>query len=566
MINDLWYKNAVVYCLSVSTYMDANGDGVGDFAGLMRRLDYLSGLGVTAIWLMPFQTSPCRDDGYDISDYYAVDPRYGTLGDFVEFTHAAKQRGIRVIIDLVVNHTSDQHAWFKDARLDPDSKYRDWYVWSKKKPRNANKGMAFPGVQKSTWSYDAAARAWYFHRFYDFQPDLNTSNPRVQAEILKIMGFWIQLGVSGFRMDAVPFVIATKGPTVTKPVEQYDMLRVLREFLQWREGDAIILAEANVLPDTDMQYFGQAGDRMHMMFNFEANQNLFLALASSDVRPLQKALKATKSRPKTAQWGVFLRNHDELDLGRLTKAQRETVFQAFGPDPSMQLYQRGIRRRLAPMLDGDRRRIELAYSLMFTLPGTPVLRYGDELGMGDNLALPERQCARTPMQWSNEPQAGFTASAKPLVPVISAGAFGYEHLNAAHQRRDPDSMLNWTERIIRMRKEMPEIGWGDFSLIATRDPAILVIRYDWRNNAVLFVHNFASTPREVTFYVGVGGDDGKLLVNVLSEDHSHAVAADKHKLLLEAYGYRWYRVGGLDYLLKRSDVDAESATARRREA
>jgi maltose alpha-D-glucosyltransferase/alpha-amylase len=556
MINDLWYKNAVVYCLSVSTYMDANGDGVGDFAGLMRRLDYLSGLGVTAIWLMPFQTSPCRDDGYDISNYYEVDPRYGTLGDFVEFTHAAKQRGIRVIIDLVVNHTSDQHDWFKQARRDPDSKYRDWYVWSKKKPRNANKGMVFPGVQKSTWSYDTAARSWYFHRFYDFQPDLNTSNPHVQAEILKIMGFWIQLGVSGFRMDAVPFVISTKGPAVTRPVEQYDMLRVLREFLQWREGDAIILAEANVLPDTDMQYFGQAGDRMHMMFNFEANQNLFFALASSDVRPLQKALKATKSRPKTAQWGMFLRNHDELDLGRLSKPQREKVFQAFGPEPSMQLYQRGIRRRLAPMLDGDRRRIELAYSLMFTLPGTPVLRYGDELGMGDNLALPERQCARTPMQWSDEPQAGFTTSSKPLVPVIRSGAFGYEHLNAAQQRRDPNSMLNWTERIVRMRKEVPEIGWGDFNIIATRDPAILVIRYDWRNNFVLFVHNLASTPREVTFSVGVSGDDGKLLVNLLSEDHSHAVTADKHKLLLEAYGYRWYRVGGLDYLLQRSDVDA----------
>jgi maltose alpha-D-glucosyltransferase / alpha-amylase len=561
MINDLWYKNAVVYCLSVSTYMDANGDGVGDFAGLMRRLDYLSGLGVTAIWLMPFQTSPCRDDGYDISNYYEVDPRYGTLGDFVEFTHAAKQRGIRVIIDLVVNHTSDQNGWFKEARQDPHSKYRDWYVWSKKKPRNANKGMAFPGVQKSTWSYDAAARSWYFHRFYDFQPDLNTSNPHVQAEILKIMGFWIQLGVSGFRMDAVPFVIATKGPKVTKPVEQYDMLRVLREFLQWREGDAIILAEANVLPDTDMQYFGQAGDRMHMMFNFEANQNLFLALASGDVRPLQKALKATKSRPKTAQWGMFLRNHDELDLGRLTKSQRETVFQAFGPKPSMQLYQRGIRRRLAPMLNGDRRRLELAYSLMFTLPGTPVLRYGDELGMGDNLALPERQCARTPMQWSNEPQAGFTTSAKPLVPVINSGAFGYEHLNAAQQRRDPNSMLNWTERIVRMRKEVPEIGWGDFRIIATRDPAILVIRYDWRNNSVLFVHNLASTPREVTFSIGVGGEDGKLLVNLLSEDHSHAVTADKHKLLLEAYGYRWYRVGGLDYLLHQSDVDSQSGVA-----
>src|ERR1700733_9696146 len=557
MINDLWYKNAVIYCLSVATYMDANGDGIGDFAGLMRRLDYLHGLGVTAIWLMPFQTSPGRDDGYDVANYYEVDPRYGTLGDFVEFTHAAKQRGIRVIIDLVVNHTSDQHAWFKEARRDPESHYRDWYVWSKKKPRNSNTGMVFPGIQKSTWSYDSVARAWYFHRFYDFQPDLNTSNPHVQAEILKIMGFWIQLGVSGFRMDAVPFVIATKGPQVRKPVEQYDMLRMMREFLQWREGDAIILAEANVLPDTDMQYFGREGDRMHMMFNFQVNKNLFYALAACDSLPLRKSLRATKPRPKTAQWGMFLRNHDELDLGRLSKSQREKVFQAFGPEPTMQLYQRGIRRRLAPMLDGDRRRIELAYSLMFTLPGTPVLRYGDELGMGDNLALPERQCARTPMQWSNEPQAGFSKCDKPIVPVIKTGPFGYEHVNAARQRRDPDSMLNWTERIIRMRKEVPEVGWGDFELISTRQAAVLAIRYDWRNNSVLFLHNFASTAKEVTFSSGVAGESGRVLVNLLSEDHSRANADGKHRVMLEAYGYRWYRVGGLDYLLTRSDTEAQ---------
>jgi maltose alpha-D-glucosyltransferase / alpha-amylase len=553
MINDLWYKNAVIYCLSVATYMDANGDGIGDFAGLMRRLDYLHGLGVTAIWLMPFQTSPGRDDGYDVSNYYEVDPRYGTLGDFVEFAHAAKQRGIRIIVDLVVNHTSDRHAWFIDARRNPRSKYRDWYVWSKKKPRNSNTGMVFPGVQKSTWSYDSAARAWYFHRFYDFQPDLNTSNPQVQAEILKIMGFWIQLGVSGFRMDAVPFVISTKGPQVRKPIEQYQMLRTMREFLQWRHGDSIILAEANVLPETDMEYFGRSGDRMHMMFNFQVNQHLFYSLAAVDVRPLQRALKATRSLPKTAQWGMFLRNHDELDLGRLTPVQRKTVFDAFGPERSMQLYQRGIRRRLAPMLNGDRRRIEMTYSLMFTLPGAAVLRYGDELGMGDNLALPERQCTRTPMQWSTEPNAGFTKSAKPILPVIKQGPYGYEQVNAAAQRRDPESMLNWTERIIRMRKEVPEIGWGEFEIIATRDVSVLAIRYDWRNNSVLVVHNLAAAPREISLDAGVCGSDG--LINLLSEDHSRADRHGKHHLVLEPYGYRWYRVGGLDYLLKRSDTE-----------
>jgi maltose alpha-D-glucosyltransferase/alpha-amylase len=558
MINDLWYKNAVIYCLSVGTYMDADGDGIGDFKGLMRRLDFLHGLGVTAIWLMPFQASPHRDDGYDISDYYNVDPRYGTLGDFVEFTHGARQRGIRVLIDLVVNHTSNEHPWFKRACKDPDSKYRDWYVWSKKKPPRANQGMVFPGVQKSTWTYDQEARAWYFHRFYDFQPDLNTSNPEVQAEILKIMGFWIQLGVSGFRMDAVPFIIATKGPDVVKPKEQYDMLRMFREFLQWRQGDCIVLAEANVLPETDMHYFGEDGDRMHMMFNFQANQNMFYALATADSRPLIKSIKATRWRPATAQWGQFLRNHDELDLGRLTKAQREKVFAVFGPTRDMQLYDRGIRRRLAPMLGGDRRRLELAYSLMFTLPGTPVIRYGDELGMGDDLSLPERNCARTPMQWSDEPYGGFTTSDKPHVPVISGGPYGFEHVNAAIQRRYPDSMLNWTERIIRMRKEVPEVGWGDFAVIPSRDPAVFIIRYDWRNNSVLFVHNLDDKPREIRFRVGLGAEHSKqnaLLVNLLSENHSRADKSGRHRLVIEGYGYRWYRVGGLDYLLRRSDID-----------
>jgi maltose alpha-D-glucosyltransferase/alpha-amylase len=562
MINDLWYKNAIIYCLSVGTYMDANGDGIGDFQGLMRRLDYLHGLGVTAIWLMPFQTSPWRDDGYDVADYYNVDSRFGTLGDFVEFTHGAKQRGIRVLIDLVVNHTSNQHPWFQEARRNPESKYRDWYVWSKKRPPRINEGMVFPGVQKTTWTYDDQAKAWYFHRFYDFQPDLNTSNPEVQAEILKIMGFWIQLGVSGFRMDAVPFIIGTKGPGVRKPEEQYEMLRGFREFLQWRQGDCIVLAEANVLPETNMDYFGRDGDRMHMMFNFQVNQHLFYALAAADTRPLVKAVKATRTRPATAQWGMFLRNHDELDLGRLEEKQRQKVFAAFGAKPEMQLYDRGIRRRLAAMLDGDRRRLELAYSLLFTLPGTPVIRYGDELGMGDDLSLPERNCARTPMQWSNEPCGGFTKSDKPILPVISSGPYGFEHVNAAIQRRHPNSLLNWTERIIRMRKEVPEVGWGEFTIIPARNPAVLVMRYDWRNNAVLFVHNLAPEPHEVTFKVGVPGKHGRLLVNLLSDEHSHGDGDGKHRILIEAYGYRWYRVGGLDYLLRRTEIDDADGLSR----
>ena len=551
MINDLWYKNAVIYCLSIATYLDTNGDGIGDFHGLMSRLDYLQGLGVTAIWLMPFQPSPGRDDGYDVADYYGVNPRYGTLGDFVEFTHGCRQRGLRVLIDLVVNHTSDQHPWFQEARRDPRSKYRDWYVWSKKKPKNAASGVVFPGVQKTTWTYDDVARAYYFHRFYDFQPDLNTANPEVQAEILKIMGFWLQLGVSGFRMDAVPFVLSSKAAMV-KPEEDYEMLRTFSQFLGWREGDAIILGEANVLPDTDMHYFGTAGERVQMMFNFEVNQHLFLAMATADSRSLKRAMQWTKKRPATAQWGQFLRNHDELDLGRLKDKERNAVFAAFGPEPEMQLYDRGIRRRLAPMLEGDRRRLELAYSLMITLPGTPVIRYGDEIGMGDNLKLPERNCARTPMQWSTEPHAGFTKSDKPVLPVIDAGPYGFEHINVAAQRRDPDSLLNWMERIIRMRKEVPEIGWGDFSFISAQAKEVLIMRYEWRNNAVLFVHNLSGLPREVSFSVSNGQEEACTLINLLSDNHSQPIDGDRHRILLEPYGYRWYRVCGLDYLLKRT--------------
>ncbi|KIG01971.1 alpha-amylase family protein [Caballeronia concitans] len=554
MVNDLWYKNAVIYCLSVGVFMDANGDGIGDFQGLVRRLDYLQGLGITTLWLMPFQPSPGRDNGYDISDYYNVDPRYGTLGDFTEFTHACRQRGLRVMIDLVVNHTSDQHPWFKEARRDPASKYRDWYVWSKKRPARADDGVVFPGVQKSTWTYDKEARMWYFHRFYDFQPDLNTANPFVQAELLKIMGFWTQLGVSGFRMDAVPFVIATKGAQVKRPVEQYDMLRMFREFLQWREGDAIILAEANVLPDADMKYFGDAGERLQMMFNFQVNQNTFYALASADTAPLKKALEATKARAASAQWGVFLRNHDELDLGRLTLKQRETVFAAFAPEPDMQLYERGIRRRLAPMLDGDRHRLELAYSLMLTLPGTPVVRYGDEIGMGDDLRLPERESVRTPMQWSTEPHAGFTKHARPVCPVISGGPYGFERVNVASQRREPNSLLNWMERMIRMRKEVPEISWGDFDILRTSRDDVLALRYAWRNNSVVCLHNFSATACTVKFQVRPDTGESATLVNLLSDDHSQGNAKGQHTVVLEPYGYRWFRSGGLDYLLKRSEV------------
>lgn len=549
VIPELWYKNAIIYNLDVRSFMDADGDGIGDFRGLTGRLDYLAGLGVTCVWLMPFYASPDRDDGYDVTDYYAVDPRYGTLGEFVEFARAADQRGIRILVDLVVNHTSIDHPWFQTARRDPASRYRDWYVWSKTRPREWNRGMVFPGVQKSTWSFDEVARQWYLHRFYDFQPDLNTANPEVQQEIRRIMGFWLGLGVHGFRMDAVPFIIADKRPDRRRRRPHYDLLRDLRQFAGWRRGDSMLLAEANITPDVDMKYFGDEGERLQMMFNFHVNQQLFLALADADATPLRRALEATYERPATAQWAQFLRNNDELDLGRLTPAQRRRAFAAFAAaGPEMQLYSRGIRRRLAPMLGGDRRRLELAYSLLFTLPGTPVIRYGDELGMGDDLSLPERNAMRTPMQWSNDKNAGFSRADKTILPVIRSGPWSYQRINVGDQRRERGSLLNWTESIIRMRKECPEIGWGRFSVVPVRARSVLALRYQWRNSVLYVAHNLAAAPVEIELR------DDERLTNLLSlGGDSQPGRGGRHRLTLEPYGYRWFRRGRINDLSQRRD-------------
>jgi maltose alpha-D-glucosyltransferase/alpha-amylase len=547
VIEDLWYKNAVIYSLNVGTFMDSNGDGIGDFEGLTRRLDYLAGLGITCIWLQPFQPSPNLDNGYDISDYYGVDRRHGSSGDFVDFASQAKQRGIRIMLDLVVNHTSSQHPWFKMARADESSGYRNWYTWSKTRPRDYRRGVVFSGVQKETWSFDKVAGEWYFHRFYDFQPDLNTENPAVRMEIQRIMGYWLRLGVSGFRVDAVPFLIESSSPG-KKRILHFEYLSEFREFLQWREGDGILLGEANIKPRSDMSFFGERDDHMHMMFNFYVNQHIFYAMASGDAGPLARALEATRQIPEYAQWATFLRNHDELDLGRLQKAQRELVCEKFAPDKSMRLYGRGIRRRLAPMLQ-NRPQWELAYSLLFSLPGTPVLRYGDEIGMGDDLSLPERNSVRTPMQWSNEPQAGFSTAKKTVTPLISNGPYAYQRVNVESQRLDINSLLNWTERMIRLRKECPELGWGKYKILQTGHPSVLAIHYEWRNNSLVTLHNFHEKPCTVSLQIG--GKEAVTLTNLLPGEPSRAMPNGKHKIALEGYGYRWYRVGGLGHILKR---------------
>jgi maltose alpha-D-glucosyltransferase/alpha-amylase len=547
MIHDLWYKNAIVYSLDVETFLDANGDGRGDFEGLSRRLDYLEGLGVDAVWLAPFQPSPRRDDGYDIADYYGVDSRFGSGGDFVEFMREADSRGIRVLIDLVVNHTSDRHRWFRGAR-DPDSSIHDWYVWAKRRPKNFRQGVVFPGEQTETWKYDRVAREYYFHRFYDFQPDLNMDNPRVREEVRRIMGFWLQLGVAGFRVDAVPFILEEPPRGRSKPKIHFEYLKEFREFLQWRVGDAVLLGEANVPPDQTLPYFA-GGDGLHLMFNFWVNQHLFLSLATEDARPLAAALRATRRLPPTGQWAHFLRNHDELDLGRLSAADRRTVFDAFGPEPSMQLYGRGIRRRPAPML-GDPARLRLAHSLVLSLPGTPVLHYGDEIGMGEDLRLADRRAVRTPMQWSAERNAGFSAGDSPVRPLVSRGPFAYETINVEEQQRDPDSLLRWMTGMIRLRKQCPEVGWGDWRIVPTGSRNVLAIAYTWRGNTIVTLHNLAQEAREVKLKLG-----GGVLTNLGEVEDIRAARDGAHRITLDAYGYRWLRLGDTNQALARTIAD-----------
>lgn len=545
MIDDLWYKNAVIYSLDLETFMDLNGDGIGDFEGLTHRLDYLHALGVDTVWLAPFQPSPNKDNGYDISDYYGVDPRLGSSGCFVEFMHHAKKRGIKVIMDLVVNHTSDQHPWFQESR-NKDSKYRDWYVWSEKKPDDWDEGMVFPGVQKTTWTYDKKAKAYYHHRFYDHQPDLNIDNEEVRAEIKRIMGFWLQLGVEGFRVDAVPFILETQNPGGKNKKIRFEYLREMRRFLQWRKGDSVMLGEANVAPKDSGKYFGDEGDGIHLMFNFYVNQYIFYALATTEVEPLIKALEATRISFNNSQWAIFLRNHDELDLDRLKEKERQIVFDRFGPKKNMQLYERGIRRRLSPML-GNRQQTELAYSLMFSLPGTPVIRYGDEIGMGDDLSLKERDAVRTPMQWSGDAQAGFSKNEKLIHPIIDKGPYSYEQINIETQRRVSDSLLNWMTSLIRLRQECAEIGCGEWKIIKTGNAHVLGMQYTLEGSLLVILHNFNEHAQEVTF--NLKNEKASKLIDLWAIQESERDDKGKHHICLEAYGYRWFRAAGLSHLM-----------------
>ncbi|HEX8094534.1 alpha-amylase family protein [Jatrophihabitans sp.] len=550
-MSERWYKEAVIYCVEVDTYQDSNGDGCGDLPGLTSRLDYLARLGVTCLWLNPIHPSPLLDGGYDISDYYGVHPQLGTLGDFVELATQARSRGIRLVLDLVVNHTSDQHPWFQSARSDPDSPYRDWYVWSEDEPPDRRQGMVFPGEQTETWTMDPAAKLWYYHRFYDFQPDLNWSNPAVRAEIKKVMGFWLQLGASGFRIDAAPFVIEQTVPGVNPGPMDFTILDDWRQDIQWRNGEAVLLCEANVAPEDVPKYCAAApdgpNDRAHLMFAFGLNAKLWLALARCDAEPLIEALGTLPKLAAMAQWATFLRNHDELDLSKLTDEQRGDVMAAFAPKPEMRLYGRGIRRRLASMMNGNLSRIQLAYSLQFSMPGTPVLRYGEEIGMGEDLKLPGRLAIRTPMQWDASRSAGFsTAGVVELVrPVPARGNYSAKRVNVEAQRPDRESLLRWFEELIRVLRECPEIGVGEVSVIDCPLPrSVLAHRFDAPEGAILLLHNLADTAVTLDLSgVDPGtGRSGKKPYEVFADDHYEPPAKNLGQLELNGWGYRWIRL------------------------
>lgn len=539
--SDLWWKTAVVYCLDVETFLDSDGDGTGDFRGLAQRIDYLAQLGVTCLWLMPFYPTPDRDDGYDVSDFYGVDPRLGTHGDLVEVLRTAKDRGIRVIVDLVVNHTSDRHPWFLAAKRSVDSPYRDYYVWRDDPPPRGQKNTVFPGQADGIWEKDEKSGQWYQHSFYEHQPDLNVANPAVRDEIAKMIGFWLQLGISGFRVDAVPFLLEVpEGADIGDP---HELLKDIRRFLQRRSSEAVLLGEVNLPYDEQVAYFGgEAVDELTMQFDFVGMQALYLSLARRDPAPLIEALRARPQLTTEVQWANFVRNHDELTLDKLSEDERQEVFDAFAPDERQRVFGRGITRRLPPMLEGDPRRVRMAYSLLFTLPGTPVLFYGEEIGMGENIEIPGRQSVRTPMQWSTDRNGGFSdAAPSRLVARPPADGYAPEHVNVAAQLEDRGSLLHFVRELIARYRVSPELGWGEFEVLDQSADSVLVHSLRADVGRVVAVHNFAEAPALVHIRL----DDeppGTALVDLLATarmplDDDGAVQLD-----VPAYGHRWLRV------------------------
>jgi len=536
----LWYKDAIVYQVHVRTFHDSNGDGIGDFIGLEKKLDYLEELGVSAIWLMPFFPSPLRDDGYDIADYDSVHPSYGTLEDFRKVLDSAHRRGIRVIIEMVLNHTSDQHPWFQEARSSWDNPRRDWYVWSDTDTGYKDTRIIFIDTEKSNWAWDPASKSFYWHRFFSHQPDLNYDNPAVREQMWNVMKFWLELGADGFRLDAVPYLVEREGTNCENLPETHAIIKDLRRRVDEHFPGRMLLAEANQWPADLRAYFGDF-DEFHMAFHFPLMPRMFMGLKLEDRKPITEILQQTPEIPPSCQWSLFLRNHDELTLEMVTDIERDYMYDMYAHDKTMRL-NLGIRRRLAPLLNNDRRRIELMNAMLMSLPGTPIIYYGDEIGMGDNISLGDRNGVRTPMQWTGGWNAGFsTAEPERLyAPIIHDPVYGYPAVNVAAQRESEHSLFQWMRRIIAVRKSSAVFGRGSIEFLYPANHRILAYLRRLGNETVLIVNNLSSTAQAVE--LDLRRDKGNVLIEMFGNNLFPRVGELPYLLTLGPYQSYWFRL------------------------
>jgi len=541
MQNELWYRDAIFYEVPVKSFYDSNDDGIGDFNGLTKKLDYLASLGVDCLWLLPFYQSPLKDDGYDISDYYSILPAYGTLEDFDEFVEQAHKRGIRVIADLVINHVSDLHPWFQEARSNPNSPKHNWFVWSDTDKKYSQARIIFIDTERSNWTWDPVANKYYWHRFYSSQPDLNFDNPEVREEMMRVIRFWLKRGLDGFRCDAVPYLFEREGTNCENLPETHAYFKEVRRMVDKEFPGAILLAEANQWPTDAKAYFGN-GDEFHMAFNFPLMPRMFIALAREDRYPIVDIVGQTLPLPENCDWGTFLRNHDELTLEMVTDEERDIMYHVYVKHPKMRL-NLGIRRRLAPLVDSDRATIELLYGLLFSLPGSPILYYGDELGMGDNIFLGDRNGVRTPMQWSADRNAGFSRvdPEQLYAPVIMNSNYHYEAINVEAQLRLETSLLNWVKRMIQVRKRYSKIlGRGSIDFVEHPNRRVLAFTRTYAGEYMFCIYNLSKKPTAAE--VNLSGFNDWTPVEAQTQTPFPKIGTLPYFFTLSPHGFFWFKL------------------------
>jgi maltose alpha-D-glucosyltransferase/alpha-amylase len=537
----LWYKRAVFYEVLIRGFYDSNGDGTGDIRGLTEKLDYLSWLGVDCLWLLPIYESPLRDGGYDISDFLKILPEFGELGDFVQLVDAAHERGMRVVADLVMNHTSDQHPWFQASRNDPDGFYGDWYVWRNDDTEYADARIIFVDTEKSNWTYDPVRGQYYWHRFFSHQPDLNYENPAVQDAMIEVLRFWLDLGIDGFRLDAVPYLFEVEGTNCENLPQTHEYLKRVRKEVDASFEDRVLLAEANQWPTDVVQYFGDDGDECQMAFHFPLMPRIFMAARREQRYPISEILAQTPPIPDNCQWGIFLRNHDELTLEMVTDEERDYMYSEYAKDPRMKA-NIGIRRRLAPLLDNSRDLLELFTTLLLSLPGSPVLYYGDEIGMGDNIYLGDRDGVRTPMQWTGDRNGGFSKCdpARLYLPALLDPVYGHQALNVEAEMRNSTSLLWWTKRMIEVRKQHPVFGMGSFEEQPASNPSVFAFLRADATQTMLCVNNLSRFPQPVE--LDLRKFEGSSPVEVVGRVHFPRVGELPYLLTLAGHGSYWFEL------------------------